>query len=312
MSKQGRMAVAMEAPAPASSMEGLVIAHLGQGIAVEYENTIILCQPLRKLETVAVGDKVLWSQSSPDQGRIEAILPRRSLLARPARNNKVRPVAANIDTVFVVIAVEPCCDFLLVDQYLAVCENNQINAALILNKTDLAHSEGLEQELQVYQNLGYQIQRVSTKTGVGLTALKLALRGQVSLLTGQSGVGKSSIANIIVPDRNLKTNTLSETTKHGRHTTTAATLYHIATGGDLIDSPGVAIFGLADLNRQQLAQGYREFQPLLDNCQFNDCSHHHDKGCKVRVAAEAGKISMTRYQRFLKLTQKMASKAVAN
>ncbi len=288
------------------SMEGLVIAHLGQGIAVEHENKIILCQTLRKLETVAVGDKVLWSLSAPDQGRIEAILPRRSLLARPARNNKVRPVAANIDTVFVVIAVEPYCDFLLIDQYLAVCENNEINAALILNKTDLTLPEALENELQVYQNLGYQIHRVSTKIENGLAELKLALHNQVSLLTGQSGVGKSSITNIIVPDKNLKTNTLSETTKHGRHTTTAATLYHINTGGDLIDSPGVAIFGLADLNRQQLAQGYREFQPFSDVCQFNDCSHHLDKGCAVRVAAEDGKIAMTRYQRFLKLTQKMS------
>jgi ribosome biogenesis GTPase / thiamine phosphate phosphatase len=294
----------MEVPVP-EAMEGLVVAHLGQGIAVEYENKIILCQTLRKLETVAVGDKVLWSLSAPNQGRIEAILPRRSLLARPARNNKVRPVAANIDTVFVVIAVEPYCDFLLIDQYLAVCENNDINASLILNKTDLPLPETLENELQIYRNLGYQIQRVSTKTGVGLPELKLALHNQVSLLTGQSGVGKSSITNIIVPDKNLKTNTLSETTKHGRHTTTAATLYHIGTGGDLIDSPGVAIFGLADLNKQQLAQGYREFQSFIDKCQFNDCSHHQDKGCAVRGAAEEGKIAMTRYQRFLKLTQKM-------
>jgi ribosome biogenesis GTPase / thiamine phosphate phosphatase len=288
-------------------LEGLVIAHLGQGIAVEHESKIILCQTLRKLETVAVGDRVLWSLSAPDQGRIEAILPRRSLLTRPARNNKIRPVAANIDTVFVVIAVEPYCDFLLIDQYLAVCENNEINAALILNKTDLPIPEQLENELQVYQGLGYQIQRVSTKTGIGLSELKSALHNQVSLLTGQSGVGKSSITNIIVPDRNLKTNTLSETTKHGRHTTTAATLYHIENGGDLIDSPGVAIFGLADLNRQQLAQGYREFNTFTDKCQFNDCSHHHDKGCAVRAATEEGNIAMTRYQRFLKLTQKMGN-----
>lgn len=306
MSKQGQATISKGCPASALFEEGLVVAHLGQGIAVEHEDKIILCQTLRKLETVAVGDKVLWSLSAPDQGRIEAILPRRSLLARPARNNKVRPVAANIDTVFVVIAVEPYCDFLLIDQYLAVCENNEINAALILNKTDLALPEALESELQIYQNLGYRIHRVSTKTGVGFPELKLALHNQVSLLTGQSGVGKSSITNIIVPDRNLKTNTLSETTKHGRHTTTAATLYHINTGGDLIDSPGVAIFGLADLDRQQLAQGYREFQPFIDNCQFNDCSHRQDKGCAVRVAAEEGKIAMTRYQRFLKLTQKMS------
>ncbi|MDA1342713.1 MAG: ribosome small subunit-dependent GTPase A [Proteobacteria bacterium] len=308
MSKQGRVIVSKESPASSLCEEGLVIAHLGQGIAVEHDNKIILCQTLRKLETVAVGDRVLWSLSAPNQGRIEAILPRRSLLARPARNNKVRPVAANIDTVFVVIAVEPYCDFLLIDQYLAVCENSQINVALILNKVDLDPSETLEQELSLYQNQGYQIHRVSTKTGTGLTELKLALQNQVSVFTGQSGVGKSSITNALIPDKNLKTNTISETTKHGRHTTTAATLYHIDNGGDLIDRPGVAIFGLADLNRQQLAQGYREFQPFSDNCKFNNCSHDQDKGCAVRAAAENGSIAMTRYERFLKLTQKMNGK----
>ena len=307
MSKQGRVIVSKESPAPTLCEEGLVIAHLGQGIAVEHENRIILCQTLRKLETVAVGDKVLWSQTSPEQGRIESILPRRSLLARPTRNNKIRPVAANIDTVYVVIAVEPYCDFLLIDQYLAVCENSQINVALILNKADLGQSEAIEQELLTYQSLGYQIHRVSSKTGMGLTELKLALQNQVSVFSGQSGVGKSSITNALIPDKNLRTNTVSETTKHGRHTTTAATLYHIDNGGDLIDSPGVAIFGLADLNRQQLAQGYREFLPFIDDCKFNDCSHHHDKGCAVRVTAEDGDITMARYQRFLKLTQKMGN-----
>ncbi|ESS73960.1 putative ribosome biogenesis GTPase RsgA [Methyloglobulus morosus KoM1] len=299
------MVVSKESPASALFEEGVVIAHVGQGIAVEHDDKIILCQPLRKLETVAVGDKVLWTLSAPGQGRIESILPRRSLLARPARNNKIRPVAANIDAVFVVIAVEPYCDFLLIDQYLAVCENSQINVALILNKLDLPVPEALENELRIYQELSYQIHKVSAKTGSGLPELKLALQKQTSVLTGQSGVGKSSITNVIVPDKNVRTNSISETTKHGRHTTTAATLYHIDNGGDLIDSPGVAIFGLADLNRQQLAQGYREFQPFIDNCQFNDCSHHQDKGCAVRAAAEDGKIAMTRYQRFLKLTQKM-------
>lgn len=288
------------------SFDGLVIAHLGQGIAVEHEDRIILCQPLRKLATVAVGDKVKWSPTSADQGRIEAIMPRRSLLARPARNNKIRPVAANIDAVFVVIAVEPYCDFLLIDQYLAVCENSQIEVALILNKIDLNLSQDLENELHLYESLDYQIHKVSTRTSVGITELKQILQDQVTVLTGQSGVGKSSITNAIIPDRLLKTNTISETTKHGRHTTTAATLYHIDNGGDLIDSPGVAIFGLADLNRGQLTQGFREFQSLIGECQFNDCRHDQDKGCAIRTAAENGEITRARYQRFLKLTQKMS------
>jgi ribosome biogenesis GTPase / thiamine phosphate phosphatase len=289
----------------ADLLEGLVISHLGQGIAVEHDNQIVLCQTLRRLETVAVGDRVLWTQSALDQGRIEEILPRRSLLMRPSRNGKTRPVAANIDTIFVVFAVEPFCDFLLIDQYLAICENRNIDAALVLNKTDLAQSAGVEQELLDYTKLGYTLYRVSATQASGLDELKQALKNQVSILTGQSGVGKSSLTNAIIPDKELRTNTISATTKHGRHTTTAATLYHMEQGGDLIDSPGVAIFGLAGLSEQQLAYGYREFQPLLDQCQFKDCRHLVDKGCAVRAAAENGDISMTRYQRFLKLREKM-------
>lgn len=294
----------------ASLLEGRVIAHLGQGIAVEHNDQIILCQTLRRLDTVTVGDNVLWSQSAPDQGRIEEILPRRSLLARPSRNDKVRPVAANLDTVFVVFAVEPYCDFLLLDQYLAVCENIHINAALILNKTDLPVADSIETELADYEKLGYPLYRVSAKQASGLTALKQAMANQVSILTGQSGVGKSSLTNALIPDKDLKTNTISATTKHGRHTTTAATLYHLPDGGDLIDSPGVAIFGLAGLSEAQLAYGYREFQPLLDDCKFNNCRHLHDKGCAVRLAAEQGDISMARYQRFLKLREKMPPSAM--
>jgi len=295
----------------AALIEGLVISHLGQGIAVESGDKIILCQTLRKMDTVAVGDKVLWTQSAPDQGRIEEILPRRSLLTRPSRNGKTRPVAANIDTVFVVFAVEPHCDFLLIDQYLAVCENRNIEAALVLNKTDLPQSDTIENELLDYQNLDYPIYRVSATDAahpggnIGLEKLKSVLKDQVSIFAGQSGVGKSSLTNAIIADKNVKTNTISAITKHGRHTTTAATLYHLDEGGDLIDSPGVAIFGLAGLSEPQLAYGYREFQALLDNCQFNNCRHLHDKGCAVRVAAENGDISMTRYQRFLKLREKM-------
>ena len=291
-------------------LEGLVIAHLGQGIAVEYNDNIILCQTLRRLETVAVGDQVLWTHSSPDLGRIEEILPRRSLLSRPSRNGKTRPVAANLDTVFVVFAVEPHCDFLLLDQYLAVCENHNINAALILNKTDLTQSEAIETELLTYKNLGYPLYRVSAWSSSGLDELKGILKDQVSMLAGQSGVGKSSLTNAIIPDKDLKTNTISATTKHGRHTTTAATLYHLNGGGDLIDSPGVAIFGLAGLSEYKLAYGYREFQAHIDNCQFNDCRHLKDKGCAVRLAVESGEISNSRYQRFLKLREKMPTEYV--
>ncbi|MGR9051914.1 MAG: ribosome small subunit-dependent GTPase A, partial [Gammaproteobacteria bacterium] len=217
-------------------IEGLVLAHLGKGIAVESGDDIVLCQTRRRLDTVAVGDRVLWQASGTGQGRIEAILERRSLLTRPSGSDKIRPVAANIDTVYIVFAVEPACDFLLIDQYLAVCEIRTIEAALIFNKSDLNSFEPLERELEVYQALGYPLFRVSAINDIGLDYLKQTMKDHAGILTGQSGVGKSSLTNALIPDMALKTNSLSETTKHGRHTTTAATLYHLPEGGDLIDS----------------------------------------------------------------------------
>lgn len=285
--------------------EGLVVAHLGKGIAVEVDTQTILCQTLRKLDTVVVGDRVKLSLSSPDQGRIEQILPRRSVLQRPSRDDQVRPVAANLDTIFVVFAAEPECDFLLLDQYLAICENCTIDAALVFNKIDLPHAAAIEQELAYYQAQGYPLFKVSARDNLGLDALQQALHDQTSMLAGQSGVGKSSLSNALLPDASLRVNSVSATTRHGRHTTTAATLYHLPFGGDLIDSPGVAIFGLAGLSEGQLAWGFREFQPYIGHCRFNDCRHVNDKDCAVRLAVDQGHIASNRYQRFLKLRDKM-------
>ena len=287
---------------------GLVISHLGKGISVEIDGNIILCQTRRKIETVAAGDQVMITIVAKDQGRIEQLLPRHSLLERPNKGTKTRPVAANIDQIFVVFATEPYCDFLLIDQYLAICENRNINALLIYNKSDLATVDNIEQELSTYQNLGYALFRVSAIENQGIAELQQALCNKISIFTGQSGVGKSSLTNALIQDKELKTNTVSAITKHGRHTTTAATLYHLPAGGDLIDSPGVAIFGLAGLSENQLAYGYREFQPFIKQCKFNDCRHVHDKGCAVREAVENGTISQARYQRFLKLREKMPTR----
>lgn len=288
-----------------AQQEGLVISHLGKGIAVETGDTIVLCQTLRKLDTVVVGDRVLLTLINSEQGRIEAILPRTSVLQRPSRGEQIRPVAANIDTIFVVFATEPSCDFLLIDQYLAITENCNIQAALVFNKTDLPYHDSVEASLALYQSLGYPLHRVSVRNGSGLETLRQQLAIQTSLFAGQSGVGKSSLTNALLPDKNLRINSVSATTHHGRHTTTAATLYHLPDGGNLIDSPGVAIFGLAGLSEAQLAWGFREFQPFIGQCRFNDCRHVNDKDCAVRHATETGDINLARYQRFLKLREKM-------
>lgn len=296
---------------PSSSstlLEGRVISHLGQGLAVESpDGQIILCQTRRRLGDVAVGDRVMWAPSEDgEQGRVEQVLPRSSALIRPAYAGKTRVVAANLDRVFVVISPSPEPDWLLVDQYLAVCEFRHIPAEIVYNKIDLAEARFFDQ-LADYARIGYPAHPVSARSGRGIAELQQALHGHCSMLAGQSGVGKSSLTNALLPDKNLRVGEISERSGLGRHTTTAATLYHLpADGGDLIDSPGVAVFGLAGINGQDLAWGYREFQPRIAQCRFNDCRHINDKGCAVREAVENGEIALARHQRYLKLLEKLA------
>jgi ribosome biogenesis GTPase len=296
-------------PHPANLVEGRVISHLGQGLAVEStDGKIILCQTRRRLGDVAVGDRILWAPSEDGlQGRVEEVLLRSSALIRPAYAGKTRVVAANLDRVFVVISPFPEPDWLLVDQYLAVCEFRAIPAEIIYNKIDLAGDENHAlAELDDYVRIGYPVHPVSARSGHGIESLQRALHEHSSIFAGQSGVGKSSLTNTIVPDKNLRTNAISERSGLGRHTTTAATLYHLPTGGELIDSPGVAVFGLAEIKGHDLAWGYREFQPHIGHCRFNDCRHIHDKGCAVREALATGEIAPARHQRYLKLLDKLA------
>lgn len=297
-----------KAAAPASPVQpGRVISHLGQGLAVEDSTgRIVLCHTLRRLGGAAVGDRVLWEPCGTEQGRVVEILPRETLLTRPAANGRIRAVAANLDQVMVVVAPEPEPDWLLADQYLAACEHRGLGAAIIVNKIDrLADRTALGTMLEDYEAGGYPCFLVSARTAEGLAELRRHLAGRCSMLAGQSGVGKSSLTNALLPDKRLLTRELSEKAGLGRHTTTAATLYHLPDGGDLIDSPGVAVFGLAEMTPEDLAAGYREFRPLLSECRFRDCRHLDDKGCAVQRAVERGDISRERYGRFRKLLEKM-------
>jgi len=308
---RGRRNPPVSTHSPVSSLdklqEGRVVSHLGQGLAVESaEGRIILCQTRRRLGDVAVGDRVRWlSSEDGEQGRVEEVLPRSTSLVRPAYGGKTRVVAANLDRVFVVICPSPEPDWLLVDQYLAVCEFRHIAAEIVCNKIDLT-AGGAPGELADYARVGYPVHSVSARSGQGIAGLKQALHGHCSMLAGQSGVGKSSLTNALLPEKNLRVGEISERSGLGRHTTTAATLYPLPEGGELIDSPGVAVFGLAEIKGQDLAWGYREFQALIPQCRFNDCRHVIDKGCAVREAVEKGDVAEPRYQRYLKLLEKLA------
>lgn len=288
-------------------LEGLVLSHLGQGLAVEGpDGSIILCHTRRQLGSVTVGDRVLWEPVDDGQGRVEKILPRRTVLTRPAHGGRIRPVAANLDQIIVVVAPEPVPDWLLVDQYAAASEHRSLKVCIVINKIDrVSEREPIEATLKIYRDIGYPCHTVSAKTGEGLTALRETLNQNCNLLAGQSGVGKSSLTNTLLPGKNLRTRELSEKAGLGRHTTTAAMLYHLPEGGDLIDSPGVAVFGLAEMSAADLASGYREFREWLAQCQFNDCRHLQDKGCAIRAAVATERIDAARYERFIKLLRKM-------
>lgn len=285
--------------------KGLVICHLGQGLAVEDTSGVIrLCHTRRRLGDVAVGDLVRWEPTENQQGYVTEIYPRRTVLTRPGYGGKIRPVAANLDQVIIVIAPEPEPDSLLVDQYLAACHYRRLEVILLVNKSDQLSSTFFN-FLMDYTRAGYLSLTVSAKTGDGLAHLEAVLTGKSSLLVGQSGVGKSSLTNTLLPEKQLRTRELSEKAGLGKHTTTATTLYRLPNSGYIMDSPGVSVFGLADMTTSDLANGYREFHSFLSKCQFNDCRHKDDKGCAIRHAAYSGHISTDRYQRFLKLLEKM-------
>jgi len=291
-------------------LNGRVIAHLGKALIIEDEDgNVFRCHKRTQLEQSAVGDNVLWLKTEDDAGRVEQVLPRRSLLSRPGKRGDTRPVAANLDQIVVILAVKPNIDALLLDQYLVVCENQDLTPLIVLNKCDLLDDESTlttQSIINDYQQLGYEVLKTSAKENSDLTALKQQLHNKVSLLVGQSGVGKSSIINALLPDLSLQTKTLSNASGLGKHTTTATTLYKLPDGGDILDSPGVNIFGLANISEFALADGYREIKQYAEQCKYSNCIHIKEPKCEVKAQLEKGNISENRYRRYLKLREKLS------
>jgi ribosome biogenesis GTPase len=278
--------------------EGLVTAHYGTQVAVESAPGVSLrCHLRANLEALVTGDRVVWCEGDPT-GVVVAQLERNSVLSRPDPYGKLKPVAANIDQIMVVIAPLPTPHANLIDRYLVAAETVGIEPVILLNKIDLlADDPVLGQEmdelLAIYPTLGYRILRTSSLEG-GLEALHGALRERISVFVGQSGVGKSSLINVLLPDAELRVGALSESRQKGVHTTTTAQLFHLDCGGSLIDSPGIREFGLWHMSREQVEQGFREFRPFLGACKFRDCRHQQEPGCAILGAAESGQISQRR------------------
>ncbi|MBQ0721548.1 MAG: small ribosomal subunit biogenesis GTPase RsgA [Gammaproteobacteria bacterium] len=266
------------------------------------------CYLRSNLESVVTGDNVIWRPGKP-YGVVCAIQPRKTQLDRPDSRGKLRPVAANIDLIVVVIAPEPRPHASLIDRYLIAIEHRGIKPLLVFNKIDIAseNTQLTKDFAHIYARLGYEVIEVSAQSGQGIERLTATLQQHTSVFVGQSGVGKSSLINAICPAAEAAIGSLSQAHTKGRHTTTTANLFFLPAGGQLIDSPGIREFGLIHLKEHDIAQGFIEFKPFLGHCKFRDCRHQNDPGCALQDALEAGKISPQRMQSYQLIKQSLAN-----
>lgn len=259
------------------------------------------CHTRTNLEMLVTGDRVKW-QADPNTGLgiITAIHPRRSLLTRPDRYHKVKPVAANISLIVIVFAPLPEPAPTLIDRYLVACADAHIPVLLLLNKVDLLTvDDPIYDLIAEYKALGYEVMQCQS-TG-DLSLISQRLDGETVAFVGQSGVGKSSIINHIVPNALQKTNIISENSALGQHTTTSTRLIAFGENGALIDSPGIREFGLWHLTLDKIDQGFPEIAEVLGYCQYRNCTHTHEKQCALKQAVDDGKILPRRLESYLRL-----------
>lgn len=308
-----------------SEQYGRVVAHYGQSVDIEclehsdardtgtssdvnsagsHVNKVYRCFVRANIDNLVTGDEVVWRESEQHNGVVETRLERRTLLQRPDIYGQLKPVAANIDRIVIVVASEPYPHANLIDRYLVAAETIGIQPAILFNKSDLVNEsnrEHIEYLYGLYEGLGYEVLRTSAND-IDHCESELGswLANFTSVFVGQSGVGKSSLIRSILGDESIKVGALSESTGKGTHTTTTAKLFHLPSGGMLVDSPGIREFGLWHIDEDELIQGFIEFRPFLGGCRFRDCKHELEPGCAIHGALESGDISeqrMTSYER---------------
>lgn len=290
---------------PEAPIAGLVAARHGANLAIEREDGGILhCVSRRHIGEPVCGDQVICERTGAGTGVITELKPRASLLSRADGAGREKPLVANLTRLIIVVAPEPPPAGDLIDHYLVAAERGAVPALLLCNKADLMgepNQHPVMMALGVYQAIGYPIMQLSTRQPESLTALRALLGDGISLLVGQSGVGKSSITQALLPDREVQIGQLSRATGLGCHTTSAARCYRLPEGGHLIDSPGVRSFRLPALTRSELETAFREFRPHLGRCRFANCRHDAEPECAIQAALAAGHITPARWQAFQRL-----------
>lgn len=284
---------------------GLVIANHGHALLVETaDGHMVPCAARRTLGGIHCGDRVRWQQADDSSGVIVGVEPRRTVLARPDARGIPRPVCVNLDQIVIVGLAPPdagtiaTSDRARIDAYLAAAELLGVGALLLINKIDLHQQPStraaLDASTAAWRDAGYEVLHTSTRTGADMDLLRSRLRGRRSVLVGESGAGKSSLAAVLLPDRDIRIGAISSGIGRGRHTTTVTMLFRLPGGGDIIDSPGVREFRLGKVAPEELAAAFRDFRPFLGDCRYRDCRHMNEPGCALEQAVAENRLSPDR------------------